>query len=115
MLKSYTSLKGYNDPTATGMHYSLLVLNLIADHCNFAEENGLTVDDMSALIKGLRMCYTQASHRNSWKIDKSNEEVRGNPFIQNPHVETQRRAHRALLTRNRIMQKRLVYSQFITL
>lgn len=49
-MKSYASPNGYGDRTVLGMHSSLLIVNMNANHCEIGEEDTLMVVAMNALL-----------------------------------------------------------------
>lgn len=99
VLKVYAAVKNMPDPKEVTTKHSALISNVLSDHCAFGTEKSLGFETMNGLIQGLRHLYNINGHTSPWYRNLASQTARGNPLIQNPELETLKRAHKVHLAR----------------
>lgn len=98
ILENYAHAKQHEDPIKVCSTSSNFILSLLADYCKFGTKESLGIDAMNALIQGLRHVYSENGHTQAWSISTDGIAT-GNPLINNPDVDSLRKAHRVHLAR----------------
>ena len=97
VLLHYCAKHDAPDPSRVTSHSSVLIMNLLADYCNFGKPNSLKNDAMGSLIQGLRIVYEEHGHITAWNVRDG--QANGNPLIENRDITKLRRAHRVHLSK----------------